>query len=85
MDGEYGCYMVFFSPSITISIIYTVIYLIAKCVYVLHRFDISEELTLFQSAGSAVGFVAVMFLFFYLVHKRELDRCTGQNNAVKKE
>ena len=26
-----------------------------------------------------------MFFFFYLVHKRELDRCTGQNNAVKKE
>ena len=77
--------MVFFSPSISVSLIYTAIYSVAKAIYILHRYDLSNELTLTQSAGSLVGFVGVMFLFFYLVHKRELDRCTGQNNAVKKE
>ena len=32
-----------------------------------------------------VGVVFVIFALFYLVHKRELDRFSQQNNVVKKE
>ena len=39
-------YMLFFSPSLKMSLVYTIIYIVAKPVYIGHRYDLTNDLIL---------------------------------------